>query len=114
MAHLQEKTDLGAEVQQDDYINVDEDLKTNNLEFEKSELLAGLPDPDEGKSEEDKKAIDKRLMWKVDLHLVPWLSFLYLLSFLDRANIGNARLAGMEADLSMSGKKPFHVACAIN
>jgi hypothetical protein len=28
----------------------------------------------------------------------------YLLSFLDRANIGNARLAGMEADLNMSGK----------
>lgn len=29
----------------------------------------------------------------------------YLLSFLDRANIGNARLAGMEADLNMSGKR---------
>jgi hypothetical protein len=28
----------------------------------------------------------------------------YLLSFLDRANIGNARLAGMEEDLNMSGK----------
>lgn len=27
----------------------------------------------------------------------------YLLSFLDRANIGNARLAGMEQDLNMSG-----------
>jgi sugar phosphate permease len=27
----------------------------------------------------------------------------YLLSFLDRTNIGNARLAGMEADLGMSG-----------
>lgn len=30
----------------------------------------------------------------------------YLLSFLDRANIGNARLAGMEEDLGMSGKSP--------
>ena len=29
----------------------------------------------------------------------------YLLSFLDRANIGNARLAGMEEDLNMSGKR---------
>lgn len=27
----------------------------------------------------------------------------YLLSFLDRTNIGNARLAGMEIDLGMSG-----------
>ena len=42
-------------------------------------------------------------MWKVDLWLVPWLSLLYLLSFLDRTNIGNARLAGMEDDLGMAG-----------
>lgn len=40
---------------------------------------------------------------KVDLRIIPWLSFLYLLSFLDRTNIGNARLAGLEADLGMKG-----------
>lgn len=40
-------------------------------------------------------------MWKVDRWLIPWLCLLYLLSFLDRTNIGNARLAGMEADLGM-------------
>lgn len=40
-------------------------------------------------------------MWKVDLWLIPWLSLLYLLSFLDRTNIGNARLANMEEDLDM-------------
>jgi hypothetical protein len=33
---------------------------------------------------------EKKLMRKIDLRLIPWLSFLYLLSFLDRANIGNA------------------------
>ena len=32
-----------------------------------------------------------------------WLCLLYLLSFLDRTNIGNARLAGMEKDLGMGG-----------
>jgi hypothetical protein len=42
-------------------------------------------------------------MWKVDRWLIPWLCLLYLLSFLDRTNIGNARIAGMEADLGMSG-----------
>lgn len=35
---------------------------------------------------------EKRLMRKVDLHVVPWLSFLYLLSFLDRGTIGNAKV----------------------
>ena len=42
-------------------------------------------------------------MWKVDRWLIPWLCLLYLLSFLDRTNIGNARLAGMEVDLNMKG-----------
>jgi MFS family permease len=40
-------------------------------------------------------------MWKVDMWLIPWLSLLYLLSFLDRTNIGNARLAGLEDDIGM-------------
>ncbi|KFA52290.1 hypothetical protein S40293_00650 [Stachybotrys chartarum IBT 40293] len=70
-------------------------------EAERAQLLADLPDPDEGKTEEERKAIDKKLMLKVDLWLIPWLSLLYLLSFLDRTNIGNARLEGMEDDLNM-------------
>lgn len=31
---------------------------------------------------------EKKLMKKVDYALIPWLSFLYLLSFLDRTSIG--------------------------
>ena len=65
--------------------------------------LDDLPDPDEGKSEDEKRKLDRALVWKVDKWLLPWLSLLYLLSFLDRTNIGNARLAGMEEDLTMSG-----------
>jgi len=45
----------------------------------------------------------KRLLRKIDLHLIPFLALLYLLSFLDRTNIGNARLAGLERDLGMTG-----------
>lgn len=44
----------------------------------------------------------KALIRKVDLHIVPVLVILYLLSFLDRTNIGNARLAGLEEDLHMN------------
>lgn len=42
-------------------------------------------------------------MHKVDRWLIPWLCLLYLLSFLDRTNIGNARVAGIEEDLGMEG-----------
>jgi hypothetical protein len=46
-------------------------------------------------SPEDKIAFDKKLVRKLDWRLVPWLSLLYLLSFLDRTNIGNAKLQGV-------------------
>ncbi|KAL4899061.1 hypothetical protein BDW74DRAFT_189540 [Aspergillus multicolor] len=54
----------------------------------------------------------KKLIRKIDLVLIPWLALLYLLSFLDRTNIGNARLAGLEDDLGMSGLD-YNVALAI-
>lgn len=44
-----------------------------------------------------------RLVRKIDLRLLPFLALLYLLSFLDRTNIGNARLAGLEKSLHMEG-----------
>jgi hypothetical protein len=47
-------------------------------------------------STEDKVAFERRLLWKLDFRLVPWLSLLYLLSFLDRTNIGNAKLQGVK------------------
>lgn len=50
----------------------------------------------------DEKAT-QRLLRKIDWYLLPFLAFLYLLSFLDRSNIGNARLAGLETSLNMSG-----------
>src|SRR5258708_2099508 len=61
-----------------------------------------------------------RLLRKMDFNIVPFLALLYLwvficlpfmllicslcrLSFLDRTNIGNARLVGLEKDLKMKG-----------
>ncbi|TFK25155.1 MFS general substrate transporter [Coprinopsis marcescibilis] len=38
---------------------------------------------------------------KIDLVLIPTVTMFYLLSFLDRTNIGNARVAGMQRDLKL-------------
>lgn len=35
---------------------------------------------------------EKKLMRKIDLHVIPWLAVLYLLNFLDRGSIGNAKV----------------------
>ncbi|KAI8943323.1 hypothetical protein NX059_001341 [Plenodomus lindquistii] len=45
----------------------------------------------------------KKLLRKLDWAILPLVSLMYLLSFLDRSNIGNARLAGLERDLGMTG-----------
>ncbi|KAK2461666.1 hypothetical protein APHAL10511_006129 [Amanita phalloides] len=51
----------------------------------------------------DTSHIDERmLMRKVDWHVLPWLSLLYLLAFLDRGSIGNAKLYNIEKDLSIT------------
>jgi hypothetical protein len=44
--------------------------------------------------------LEKRLNRKFDLHVVPWLFGLWLLAFIDRANIGNAAVVGLEEDLN--------------
>ncbi|KAI1338804.1 MFS general substrate transporter [Xylariaceae sp. FL0016] len=46
---------------------------------------------------------ERKLRNKLDYMIVPTVSILYLFCFIDRANIGNARLAGLEKDLNMAG-----------
>jgi MFS family permease len=48
---------------------------------------------------------EKKILRKMDLRLIPMLALLYLLSFLDRGNIGNAKIEGLTEDLGMSGSQ---------
>lgn len=45
----------------------------------------------------------KKVFHKVDARLIPMLAVLYLISHIDRANIGNAKIEGMVEDLGMTG-----------
>lgn len=44
-----------------------------------------------------------RILRKVDYRLLPMLTLLYVLAFLDRGNIGNAKVAGMNEELQLTG-----------
>lgn len=46
---------------------------------------------------------EKKLRRKLDWYIMPSVTILYLMCFVDRANIGNARLAGLEEDLGLAG-----------
>ncbi|KAK0187187.1 major facilitator superfamily domain-containing protein [Armillaria mellea] len=49
--------------------------------------------------------VEKRLVRKIDRHIVPTVWVLYTLSYLDRANIGNAKSGGMEEALSLTSNQ---------
>lgn len=48
---------------------------------------------------------EQTLLRKIDLRIVPLMLLLYLLSFLDRVNIGNAKLANLERDIGLVGNE---------
>lgn len=45
---------------------------------------------------------ERALLRKLDWRLLPAVGILYLLSFLDRSNVANARIEGLATDLGMS------------
>ncbi|ODQ55156.1 MFS general substrate transporter [Saitoella complicata NRRL Y-17804] len=55
---------------------------------------------------------EKRLRRKLDFRILPLVSLMYLVAFIDRANIGNARIAGMETDLDLKGYR-FNIALTV-
>jgi hypothetical protein len=67
--------------------------------------------PQYTKQEED--AVIRKLDW----HLMPLIFVLYSLSVLDRSNLGNARISGMEDDIDLSGTRydwlgtAFYISC---
>lgn len=46
--------------------------------------------------------LDRQTVRKLDMLLIPMMCMIYLLAFLDRSNIGNARIAGMQKDLGIT------------
>ncbi|KAG6362302.1 hypothetical protein INS49_010532 [Diaporthe citri] len=66
-------------------------------------MSKALPLMDPATNTETDPVEAKRILREVDWRIIPLLQFLYMLTFLDRVNIGNARLWNLEKDLDMSG-----------
>lgn len=50
---------------------------------------------------------EKKLIRKIDLFLMPTIWVLYCFSYMDRTNIGNAKVAGMDKDIGLSSTQYF-------
>jgi len=57
-------------------------------------------------------ALDRRITRRFHTHIVPWLFGLWPLAFIDRSDIGNARIDGLTTDLKLAGIK-FNVALTV-
>ncbi|KAF4958769.1 hypothetical protein FGADI_2113 [Fusarium gaditjirri] len=71
------------------------------LSAEDMDFVANFPD--------EKK---KKVLAKIDWRLMPMLAILYLVTYIDKANIGNAKIEGMLPDLGMSGEQ-YNIALSI-
>lgn len=55
---------------------------------------------------------EAKLLRKIDLHVIPWLCIMYLLAFLDRVNIANAKVFHLSEDLGLTGND-YNIALVI-
>ncbi|QPG73315.1 hypothetical protein FOA43_000625 [Brettanomyces nanus] len=91
---------------------------SNENDMERQALAVDLSLPDEVKEEKvatlakEAGINHRRLMWKIDLCVVPPFCLLYFLAFLDRVNISNAKVYGMEQSLGLHGDQ-FNIALTV-
>lgn len=57
--------------------------------------------------------VERRLLMKLDLCIYPPLFVIYMMSFLDRINISNARIQGMTEEIDFSGNR-FNIALFVS
>ncbi|KAA1466484.1 MFS transporter [Dentipellis sp. KUC8613] len=68
--------------------------------------------PESGRTDDYERTLTKRVLWKLDLRILPPLALLWLANFIDRSNVGNARIAGLERDTKLHGNQ-FNIALAV-
>ncbi|KAF2200482.1 MFS general substrate transporter [Delitschia confertaspora ATCC 74209] len=56
---------------------------------------------------------DRRLVHRIDMHVVPFLCIMYLLAFLDRVNISNANIFGLSEELHITTGNKYNTALVI-
>ncbi|KAI0834981.1 MFS general substrate transporter [Hypoxylon sp. FL0890] len=86
------------------------------------DVSSGTGSLDIAEAQEFDAKATKRLLRKIDFHILPIMCLICLLCFLDRANIGNARLDNLESELNLVGLQyndclavlfPFYIAAEI-
>ncbi|KAI0526650.1 MFS transporter-like protein [Xylaria bambusicola] len=67
----------------------------------------------EGIRTEIDRQLSGKLDHKFDRHIIPWVFGIWLFAFIDRSNIGNAKIVGLPEDLGISTGTSFNVALLV-
>ncbi|KAH9026161.1 MFS general substrate transporter [Lactarius hengduanensis] len=86
--------------------------KVHSPNKEDSVDVASIPGDENASIHPIDPKVLRRATLKIDFYLIPIISTFFFLSFLDRSNIGNARVAGLTTSLHMSAKE-FSIALTI-
>ncbi len=94
-------------------ISEEEKPKLENIDYNNDSDKQSLTDDEQVAQLAEKYNVNHRkLMWKIDLCVIPPVCLLYLLSFLDRTNVSNAKIYGLEKDLNLKGDQ-FNTALTV-
>ena len=63
-------------------------------------------------SQEERFRLERKLVRKIDIRLLPMLILMYIMNYIDRNNLPAAKLAGLSTDLKLRGDQ-FNTAVSI-
>lgn len=97
-------------------------LDDEKIDHERIEDVAQdkLPEDVQARLSRFTKQEEEAVIRKLDWHLMPLIFVLYSLSVLDRSNLGNAKVAGMQDDINIGGNRYswlgtiFYILCMIS
>ncbi|KAL6454784.1 hypothetical protein SBY92_004255 [Candida maltosa Xu316] len=70
-----------------------------------SNYYINLPESLQHMTQLELKELDKKTTRRIDLRLMPMLILIYILNYIDRTALANARLGGLEEDLGLVGNQ---------
>ncbi|KAH7121713.1 major facilitator superfamily domain-containing protein [Dactylonectria macrodidyma] len=79
-----------------------EDLNNSAVQHDRERGQAATDKSGQSLAEYD-PATERKLRLKIDFCIIPIVSLIFMFCFIDRANIGNAKIAGLDTDLKMTG-----------
>lgn len=83
------------------------DIDADNIETTNiGPKIAGIPPPYVASlSPRERQRVEKALVRKLDMRLIPPIVMMYILNYIDRNAIASARLGGLEEDLNLRGSE---------